>query len=309
MINFIPVRREQWIQDRVIHPNKSKNIKYLDIISQSIYEICLELKDLTGIVRYRNTDEVEDIQNPFIYYNYGSPAPYLCKFLPNGYGFTHFNPNDLYKHVKPEIGIQSKLYQLYKKGLFTRYTQPKNYETSKLPENYILITMQNTGSTVWYNKDFTKLANEIILWSKETKKNVLFKWHFGCIDRFDPYGWWEELEKSEYAHFDCRTPLNILIENCDMFWTASSMSGIEALICNKPVAIFGETEYMEMTTVANGPEDAINAKVPNDLEQWLTYYVKNYCINIYDKNHKQRLKNKIITLFEKQGNLNEFILC
>ena len=224
----------------------------------------------------------------------------MCKLLPNGYGFNFFEPNDIYKNVKVETGIQNTLYTLYKKGLFTRYRHSNIFKIKKLPENYILVSMQNTKDTVWFRKDFTKLANEIIDWSKESKRNVLFKWHFGCIDHFNPQKWWEELEqKSSYAYFDYTTPLNILIENCQMFWTASSMSGIEALICNKPVSIFGQTEYMEMTTIANTPEEAINSKVPNDLEQWLTYYVRNYCINVFDSNVETRIKSRIVNFLEK----------
>ena len=169
--------------------------------------------------------------------------------------------------------------------------------------------MQNVGSTVWYRKNFTELAEEIVAWSRENKKTVLFKWHNGCIDYSNPSRWFEELnEKSDYAFIDYETPLNILIKQCDMMWTASSMSGIEALICNKPVSIFGKTEYMEMATVCDSPENAINCKVPEDLEQWLTYYVRKYCINIYSKDAVSRVRNRIDLYFSKDTSLNELIL-
>lgn len=303
-IHFNAFNRHSWIYERP-QSNKSVNVKYLDLFTKQIKEVISNLQNFSGIIQYRNTDRKSDISSiPFMNFNYGSPAPYMCKLLPNDYGFNYFQPNDIYKNFTAENNIQSKLYKLYKNGYLTRYKQPANYESPKLPESFILIAMQNTGGTVWYRKNFTKLSNEIISWSRESKRNVLFKWHFGCTDRFDPYGWWDELEKSNYAFFDCRTPLNILIEKCNMFWTASSMSGIEALICNKPVAIFGETEYMEMATVANGPEDAINTKVSIDLEQWLTYYFRHYCINIYDKYSKDKIEKRITEYFEKGTFLN-----
>jgi capsule polysaccharide modification protein KpsS len=169
--------------------------------------------------------------------------------------------------------------------------------------------MQNTGETVWYRKDFSVLANDIIRWSRENKKHVIFKWHNGCIDHSNPERWFGELqEKSDYSSIEYKLPLSVLIKNCEMMWTASSMSGIEALINNKPVSIFGETEYMEMTKVCNTPDEAYNTIIPKDLEQWLTYYVRKYCINIYAKDAEQKVTSRLINHFEKNFPLDELIL-
>jgi capsule polysaccharide modification protein KpsS len=201
------------------------------------------------------------------------------------------------------------LLKLYDSGLFTRYKQIDQVVPERLPENYILVVMQNTGSTVWYKKNFTDLAKDIVLWSRENKRNVIFKWHNGCIDHDNPTKWFNDLpEKSKYCSIDFTSPLSVLIKNCSIVWTASSMSGIESLICNKPVAVFGETEYMEMTQISNSPDDAIKTKIPNDLDQWLTYYVRKYCINIYAKDSIQRVRNRVINHFEKRLPLNELIL-
>jgi len=309
-LHFKPYDKELFIRERAIHRNKTINTKYLDLMTNQISNVVDVWSNLNGLISYKNGDSVEDIKEPFLYYNYGSPAPYLCKLLPNGYGFTHFEPNDIYKKCHIEDGIQNKLYNLYINGLFTRYSQPKIINNKNLPNDFILVVMQNTKDTVWYrNQNFTQLANEIIAWSRESKKNVVFKWHFGCIDHLSPQRWWNELnEKSNYAYFDYDLPLNILIEKCNMVWTASSMSGIEALICNKPVAVFGQTEYMEMATIAKSPEEAINAIVSNDLDQWLTYYVRKYCINILDKNSSELIKKRITNFFDLGMNINELIL-
>jgi hypothetical protein len=309
-IKFDPYNKQEFIAQRLFHKNKVVNTKYLDLLTLRIRSSVEKYRDLTGYISYKNGDRPASIEFPYLFYNYGSPAPYMCKLLPNGYGFTNFYPNDIYKGCHIEFGIQQKLYNLYKIGKLTRYKQPENYIAPSLPDNYILVVMQNTRDTVWYrNKDFTELSKSILYWAKENKRNVVFKWHFGCVDHHSPQKWWESLEnKSNYSFFDFTTPLNLLIENCSMLWTASSMSGIEALVCNKPVSIFGETEYMEMATVCETPDDAIKATVPKDLERWLTYYFRKYCINILDKNSQQLIDNRILNTFKYGMHLDGIIL-
>jgi hypothetical protein len=307
-IQFNMISSNDWVSERAVQNYKHKNVKYINDFNALLHSAITDL-DLHGQIHYKNGDSKDNIKGKFLYYNYGSPAPWLCKLLPEGYGFLHFEPNDIYKSVKAENGIQQKLLSLYDRGLFTRYTQPKNQNKIYLPDNFILVSMQNVGSTVWYRKNFTELAEQIIEWSRENKKNVVFKWHNGCIDHSNPERWFNELnQKSDYAFLDYTTPLYTLIKSCDMMWTASSMSGIEALICNKPVSIFGQTEYMEMCNVCDNPDQAINATIPSDLEQWFTYYVKYYCINIYTKNSLNRIKNRIHLYFSKDISLNELIL-
>ena len=300
---------DSWIKERISQPFKQRNIKYIKLLNDRITEAIAGLGDLKCRVEYKNNDATHNYSDPTFYYNYGSPAPYLAKVLPDGYGFDHFTPNDIYKNVSVQSGIRTKLLSLYNSGYFTRYPQPKLVENISLPENYILVTMQNTKDTVWYRKDFTILANDIVAWSRENRKNVIFKWHNGCIDHSNPERWFSELtEKSEYASIDYKLPLSVLIKNCTMLWTASSMSGIEALICNKPVSIFGKTEYMEMATCANNPDEAFLCEVPVDLDQWLTYYVNYYCINIINENSVTRIKNRILNYTEKGMNLYETIV-
>lgn len=307
MIEYRQVNIELWKRERILHKNKVSNYVYLQNISNIISKVVSKYSNLNGVISYKNDDDFDNIKLPFLYYNYGSPISQMCKLLPNGYGFTKFLPNDFYKNFNSIFGLHNLLYKLYDKGNLTRYKQPTNYEFPNLPEEYILVIMQNTNQTFGYKKNFTKLANEIIAWSRESKRNILFKWHFGCIDHLNPSRWWDELnEKSNFSYFDYTTPLNILIKNCNMVWTASSMAGIESLICNKPVSIFGQTEYMEMTTVSNSPEEAINAKVPDDLEQWLTYYFKHYCVNIFNKNAENIIENRILNFFEKDMSLIDF---
>ena len=307
MITFNKVDSITYKHERLDQPFKYKNGIYIDKFN-SVIEEAIQNLDIDGIISYKNGDSKDNITKPFLYYNYGSPAPWLGKLLPSGYGFLFFEPNDIYKKCETEYGIQHKLLKLYDSGKFTRYPQPK-LETTNLPNNYILVCMQNTGSTVWYKKDFTKLANDIVSWSRENKKYVIFKWHNGCVDHNNPQRWFSELnEKSEYARIDYSSPLWYLIKNCDMMWTASSMAGIEALICNKPVAVFGMTEYMEMATVCDNPDQAIKATIPLDLEQWLTYYVKYYCINIYASDAVKRVKDRITNHFQNNFKLHELIL-
>jgi len=307
MIQFDKVDGQTYKAERLDQIFKHRNVSYIEQFN-SVIESAIEGLDVDGIIRYKNGDKKENIDQPFLYYNYGSPAPWLGKLLPQGYGFLNFQPNDIYKKCKVEIGIQKKLLDLYNSGKFTRYTQPPLTQVY-LPENFILVSMQNTGSTVWYRKDFSKLAKEIISWSRESKRHVIFKWHSGCIDHHNPVRWFSELnEHSLYASIDYTTPLYHLIKHCDMMWTASSMSGIEALICNKPVAVFGETEYMEMAVVCDSPEQAINTTIPVDLEQWLTYYVRHYCINIYASDAVDRIRTRAISHFEQRLPLDELIL-
>ena len=307
MIRFQKIDGNTYKAERTDQPFKQTNSKYIDYFN-TVIESAIKDISCNGLIKYKNGDTKETLTTPFLNYNYGSPAPWLGKLLPQGYGFTYFKPNDIYKQCQTELGIQKKLLDLYNSGHFTRYKQNTTLPET-LPDNYILIVMQNTGGTVWYRKNFTDLANEIMAWSRENKKTVIFKWHNGCLDHSNPTRWFDELtEKSQYASIDYTSPLSTLIKNCDMVWAASSMSGIEALICNKPVSIFGETEYMEMTTVARTPEDAINAKIPTDLEQWFTYYVRKYCINIYAKDSVDIVRNRVINYFEKGKTLNELIL-
>ena len=307
-IKIEKIEENAWIRERIQQQFKNRNIKYIKLLNDIIYRCSLEIR-ADGIVKYKNGDSKESISVNHMFYNYGSPAPWLCKLLPEGYGFNYFTPNDIYKKCHIEHGIHKKLLNLYDSGNFTRYTQPPLNEQITLPENYILVSMQNTGETVWYRNNFTILANDIVRWSRENKKHVVFKWHNGCIDHSNPTRWFKELdEHSDYSSIDYTTPLYHLIKKCDMMWTASSMSGIEALICNKPVSIFGETEYMEMATISKTPDDAIKCKIPNDLEQWLTYYVRKYCINIYQKDADILIKNRMKNYFERGMCLDELIL-
>jgi hypothetical protein len=307
MIIFDSVDAKTYLAERLDQPFKSNNGKYIEHFNSIIHNA---IKDILcdGFIKYKNGGKKEKIDSPFLYYNYGSPAPWLGKLLPEGYGFTYFEPNDIYKNCHIESGIQKKLLDLYDSGNFTRYKQITTLP-DKLPDNYILVVMQNTGSTVWYNSNFTDLANDIMAWSRENKKNVIFKWHNGCIDHHNPSRWFNDLkEKSQYASIDFTSPLSVLIKQCEMVWTASSMSGIEALICNKPVAVFGQTEYMEMAKKSVTPDDAIKAKIPEDLDRWFTYYVRKYCINIYDKSAVDLVRNRVLNYFEKGKPLNELIL-
>ena len=307
MIKFEKINGDVYRKERLDQAFKLTNSKYIDFFNNKIEQAIVDLS-FDGLIKYKNGDERETLTIPFLNYNYGSPAPWLAKLLPEGYGFSDFRPNDIYKKCYIENEIQKKLLHFVDLGLFTRYKQHSIFP-NKLPENYILVIMQNTTSTVGYNKNFTELANEIMLWSRENKKNVIFKWHNGCLDHYNPVRWFEELrEKSKYATIDYTSPLTFLIKNCNFVWTASSMSGIEALICNKPVSLFGETEYMEMCTLAKNPDDASKAKIPIDLEQWLTYYVRKYCINIYAKDSVSIIKNRIINYFDKKKPIDELIL-
>jgi hypothetical protein len=307
-IQFKPVNKRTWIAERISQSFKNKNIKYIDDLNTLLFSACKKVNS-DGELLYKNGDLNQDIDGKYMFYNYGSPAPWLCKILPEGYGFTNFYPNDIYKKCQTETGIHKKLLNIYDKGLFTRYPQPKIQHPITLPENYILITMQNTGGTVWYRKNFSLIAKDIVKWSAENKRNVIFKWHNGCLDHSNPERWFRELgESSNYAFIEYKLPLSILIKNCDMMWTASSMSGIEALINNKPVSIFGVSEYMEMANVCDSPEQAVNAKVPDDLEQWLTYYVRKYCINIYANDSLERIETRLINYFERDLSVDELIL-
>lgn len=304
---FEKIDPEVWMQERSKQPWKDINKRYIKDLNDRI-ESAISGLNLDGSIIYRNSDSKTIHDGKFLYYNYGSPAPWLCKILPQGYGFSHFEPNDIYKQCPPIIGFQSKLLSLYDKGLFTRYIQPPAINVN-LPDDYVLVSMQNVGSTAWYRKNFTDMAEQIVAWSRENKRNVIFKWHNGCQDHRDPTLWFDSLkEKSSYATIEYTLPLNILIKNCSMLWSASSMSGIEALICNKPVALFGISEYMEMATVANNPEDAAKCVVHKDVEQWLTYYVTKYCINTYSKDCVSLIRNRIINHFERDLPLHELIL-
>jgi hypothetical protein len=313
MLNFEPCDINAWKWERALQPYKLSNAKYLEILSQKIEKSLTRDITKNGHIVYANGDSVKKFKDKCLYYNYGSPIPYLCKLLPDGYGFTHHEPNDIWKKCHIEIGIHKKLKLIYDKGFTTRYKQPpiKKENVQKLPENYILIVMQNVGSTVWYKKNFTDLAEQMISWSRENKKNILFKWHNGCLDHSNPKLWFENLkEKSSYAYLDYKVPLPYLIKNCEMLWTASSMSGIEALIYNKPVSTFGMVEYSEMSKLCESVEDAYSTKLPKpeDLERWMTYYVRKYCINIYDSNCIDRIHTRIFNFFEKDLSIDEIIL-
>lgn len=308
MIHFDSINRDIYIKERSDQPFKKRNAAYIEAFNKVI-ETAISDISCDGLIQYKNGDSKHKIETPFMFYNYGSPAPWLGKLLPEGYGFTHFQPNDIYKKCHIEHDIQNKLISLYDAGLFTRYKQPMLSTDCSIEDGFILVAMQNTGDTVWYRKNFTLLAEQIVAWSRENKRRVLFKWHNGCVDHSNPVGWFNGLnERSDYATIDHTTNISVLIKKCSMLWTASSMSGIEALIYNKPVAIFGETEYMEMATVANTPEEAITAVIPKDLDRWLTYYVRKYCINIYGNDAVDRVRTRVLNYFERGLPLDELIL-
>ncbi len=293
--------KDVWIKHRIQHQFKVQNAKYLDLLQNRILKATSQLDpNIDCTISYNNSEKLIKSEGNHFFYNYGSPAPYLCRFFPESYGFGIFYPNDIYKKVKVDDAelnsFRKTLINMSNSGNFTRYKQPLNQEKIKLPENYILVIMQNTKSTSWYDKNFTDLAEQIVLWSKENKKFVVFKWHPGCVDHNDPQGWFNSLrEHSEFASIEYKMPLLDLIKESSQVWSASSMAGIQALIHNKPVSVFGQTEYMEMATVCKTPEEAYLTKIEKNLNLWLYYYVNYYCINIF--NEKQsifRIKQRIL---------------
>jgi hypothetical protein len=290
-----PFDREDWLRGVSTQTkiNKLKNVFWIDKLTEIIDTI-----DVDGQIFYKDNRSPVPNDSAF-YYNYGSPVPNLCKVLPYGYGFTFFVPNHFYRDVSPIKDIQTKLKILHEKGVMTRYTQPK--VTPKiLPQNYVLVVMQDTSY-------FSEISKDIATWAKENKKNVVFKWHNGCTDYLSPQKWFDQLEpKSQYLFFDHESSLTPLIQECDMVWTYNSMVGVESLIHNKPVAVYEECEYMEMTKFIDNPDDAYTTAIPNDLDQWLTYYFKIYCIDILCDNARDRLRTRMIKHLEGRS-LREII--
>lgn len=318
MIKVIPADLVEWKRVRSGAPFKHLNIPRLDHLNKLMAQAVSDIGIGEGIVAYQHGSRRNDIlPKPFIFYDYGSPAPNLARIQPDGYGFQYFKPNDIYKKSATVKGLQRQLYEQYITGGFTRYVQPEVPSSLTLPDNYILFAMNNLFSNAGMRGGIGHITEEIAQWARDNKRHVVYKWHMGCADLkyggvFNtPQDWFDRLlgiVPSDYIHFDTTTPLHVLVKNCSAFWSGTSMAGVEALACNKPVVVFGRTNYMEMAVRAVNPDQAATATTPHpDIEQWLSYFINHYSIDTDAPNALDRITRRLYGHFVKQLPLDQLM--
>ena len=66
-IAFKPCNVEEFILHRKEHPNKTINSKYLKLFNTQVFEIVNQLPNITGFIKYKNGDDVDNIKDTKIF--------------------------------------------------------------------------------------------------------------------------------------------------------------------------------------------------------------------------------------------------
>lgn len=250
-------------------------------------------------------EDLNALEKNYLTYTLSGPFPFLAVLSPLSHSTRYFDEfEELYLHSSIDTSIHKKLKTAHEKG-FTKYRIDNALKPNY--KNYILFTIQNVMVPLVRHKDdiiTIDLVEDICLWAKENKKNVVFRWHPTIHDFINtPKEWWEKVvNKNEYTFFDYQSDIIHLISNCDMLWTKSSSTGFEALLYNKPVAVFEKCDYYPIVKLCKTPDDASNAICVKEetLHQYLTFYCKHLRVDLTRPDLEDHVYSKM-NKFHVQG--------
>ena len=277
---------------------KRKNFDTQQKIVSVVYDSYLKLPDkqnFSGLV-LPNESQVKSYDGKGLEFRIGAPIVWLSKLAPDGNFIYYYRPSDRHRYTSI-IGDESlfnNLGKAYLEGHGTKY----NHVTKKnvLPNNYILFAHQDLNRVHYYDKmNGFDLLLQVSQWAKDNKRHVIIRFH-PTADEY--YGEQIEVFKNDYTSFDSDSYIVDLIKNCDQLWTVSSACGMEAMLMNKPVTIFGMIDYHPVVNNANSIDDAFKESFNRDeYVKFMTWYVRKLCINIHSVGARDRIYNRMYDYF------------
>ena len=277
---------------------KRKNFNTQQKIVSIVYDSYLNLpnrQDFNGLI-LPNESQHKSYAGKGLEFRIGAPIVWLTKLAPDGNFIYYYRPSDRYRY-KSIVGDESlfnSLAKAYIEGHGTKYV----HVTSKnvLPDNYILFAHQDLNRVHYYDKmNGIDLLLQVSQWAKDNKRNVVIRFHPTADEHYC-----EQIEvlKNDYITFDFDSYIVDLIKNCDQLWTVSSACGMEAILMNKPVTIFGIADYYPVVNNAITIDDAFNETFNIDnYIRFMTWYVRKLCINIHSVGAHNKIYNRMYDYF------------
>lgn len=280
-----------WLLERNENPIKARNKILQELIAEKVYRaFCRLPADCDGLI-LPNESQQKDYEGNGIEFRIGAPFTWYTKIAPNGnYIHSYSYLSERWKDKQIETTRLDKLRELYLQGKATKY---RHKSTISSYENYILFCHQGFGAVHYYkDKDGLSLAKEISDWAIQNKKPVIFRIHPTSEDTNVAEA--KEILEHDYLIFDTKSDIVDLINKATQVWTVSSSCGMEAMLLNKPVSIFGLTDYMQVVnnckTIDQAYKETANI---NDYEQFLSWYITDLCINILADEAEERIYNRM----------------
>jgi capsule polysaccharide export protein KpsC/LpsZ len=290
-------------RENLKNPVKNKNLVFHEKMWSTINKVWEELNDGEDTLQgYLLHEQSLATQKEYIEYGLNSPFCWLFYFNPDSHGKSLFDEMDeLVSMSSIDTSVLKTLKEKHQKG-FTKY----RVDNVKTPDykDYVLFTMQDVfvPEMIFPSDVITKnLVEEICLWAKDNKRNIVIRWHPTMKEKhIKPYEWWNRIQnKNEYTFFDVDSNIVQLIQNCDMLWTKFSSTGLEAMLYGKPVACFQDTDYMTIANRVYSVEEASSSTAPKerDLHQFLTFYTKHFRVDLTNPNHEDIVRRKMQKYF------------
>lgn len=275
---------------------KNKNFKVQEKIVSLVYDSYLKLpnkENYSGLI-LPNESQVKSYTGDGLEFRIGAPVVWLTKLSPNGHFIYYYKSTDLYKHVVGDEGLFNRLTEAYLRGWGTKYNHTAKH--NPLPDHYILFAHQGLDSVHYYTKmTGMELLIQVSQWAKDNKKHVVIRFHPTADEYYGP-----ELDilKNDYITFDFDSYIVDLVQNCDQLWTVSSACGMEGLLMNKPVTIFGITDYHPVVNNASNIDEAFKSTFDREeYIKFMTWYVRKLCINIHHASAGNRIYNRMYDYF------------
>lgn len=286
------VSADLWIQARNGNAIKHKNHQTQKKIVSLVYDAYKKLPDSNGRIM-PNEAQSRLYSEKVVEFRIGAPIPWMMKLAPEGHFIYDWRYRDLYKDYTTDDSLVKNLQSLYMNGACTKYKH--DVSTINYAFDYILFAHQSMTDVHYYHNRITglELMHEIKDWANENRKHVVFRMH---PTSGEDYSDLNHLE-SEFTHVDTTSSIIHLVQNASQVWTVSSAVGFEGMLMNKPVTIFGETDYSPAVHFANSVEEASYTHTPEVYAQFITWYTKKLCINIHSNTASERVYNRLYDYF------------
>lgn len=281
-----------WIQARNSNRIKHKNYQIQKKIVSLVYDAYKKLPESNGRIM-PNEAQKRVYDNKVVEFRIGAPITWLMKLAPEGHFIYDWRYADLYKHTEIDESLIKKIQSLYSQGACTKYIH--SLTKKKYDFEYILFAHQSMTRVHYYHNKITgaQLMYEIKDWANYNRKHVVFRMHPTSEEDYSDLKSFE----SEYTHVDTSSYIIDLVSHASQVWTVSSAVGLEAMIMNKPVTIFGETDYHPVVNRANSVDEAYWQHNSDKYYKFITWYVKNLCINIYSHSASDKVYRRLHNYF------------
>lgn len=281
-----------WIQARNSNPIKRKNYNTQRKIVSLVYDAYKLLPDSCGRIM-PNEAQSRVYEGNVVEFRIGAPMPWLMKLAPEGHFIYDWRYAELYQDCDIDESLVENLSRLYLNGVGTKYLH--NTKEIQYQFDYILFAHQSMTRVHYYHNRITglELMQEIKDWANDNKKHVVFRMHPTSGENYSNL----EHLVSEYTHVDTTSSIVRLVSEADQVWTVSSAVGFEGMLMNKPVTIFGESDYHPAVNSAQSVEEAYHKHDRDKYLRFITWYTKKLCINIHSPSASDRVHRRLYDYF------------